>query len=428
MSVMHGTAAGNAGESAAPPERARGLAGSIIKARYRVSAISSVSRDVVCYAAEELRYGRPITLKVLRDAVADDPEFVAAVRDQASTLAIAAHVHRGVPRVYECGTTDTGDLFIALERTKGVTLREVLDARGPLDPSTALRIASQVGEALETLHHNRIVHGQLGPESIVLVKDDDGVEHAMLVDVELTAAHRTMLGRRRREASPPAYPAPEQIEADETAEATDQYALGMLLRELVTAGSSDTIEHTGSTPPDVTRIITTALEARPERRYPDISVMVNDMWGAQTARAEPAPRPRFVEARAHTRRRRRPRRPEVTLRIAAAVATAGIIAAVVWFALSGAIVSRMRAVPTAPAATAVPAVQDATLAHPSAAPRPTPVVERQEPGTAVPVVDRAPQRPVEARTAAERPATPGRAATDGGDGSAIIDWLLNGRR
>ena len=147
--------------AAAAPERSLSLAGSIIKARYRVNAVFSVSRDVVVYTAEELRYGRPIALKVLRDEVAGDAEFVAAVRDQASTLAMSVHIHRGLPRVYECGTLDTGELFIALERTKGATLREVLDVRGALDPSTALRIASQVGEVLETLHHSRIVHGQL---------------------------------------------------------------------------------------------------------------------------------------------------------------------------------------------------------------------------------------------------------------------------
>jgi serine/threonine protein kinase len=439
------------------PERSLGLVGSIIKGRYRINAISSVSRDAVVYVAEEIRYGRPIALKVLRDEVAGDAEFVAAVREQATGLAMSPHVHRGLPRVYECGTTDTGELFIALERTKGATLRELLDTRGALDPSTALRITSQVGEALETLHHRRIVHGQLSPESVVLVKDDDGTERVTLVGVELTAAYRTTNGRRR-EPSPAAYLAPEQLAGGETTDATDQYALGMLLRELLTAERSrEPIgAHTGtpSLPPEITRIVTTALDEQPEQRFPDISVMVNDMWAAQTAFPEPAARPRAGEARASTHRRSRPRRTGLTLRIAAAVATAGIIAAVVWFALSGAMASHFRALFMAPAGIAVPAVQDATttspvllsvpvsvpaaptaapaatptlhqpqpsknastvegLAHPSAAPRPAALVERQ---------DRA------APPVAERPATPDHGATVGGDGGAIIDWVLKRQR
>jgi serine/threonine-protein kinase len=392
-------------------ERSLSLAGSIIKGRYRVNAASSVSRDVVVYAAEELRHGRPIALKVLRDELADDAEFVAAVREQATTLAMSAHAHRGLPRVYECGATDTGELFIALERTRGATLREVLDARGALGPYTALRIASQVGEALETLHHNRILHGQLGPESVLLVKDDDGMEHVTLTGVELTAAYRTTVGRRRREASPQAYLAPEQVERGETTETTDQYALGMLLRELLTAASTAP----PPLPPEIERIITTATDARPEHRFPDISVMVNDMWAAQTALAEAAPHPRPVRMRAGTHRRQRRRQPQVALRIASALAAAGVIAVVAWFMLSGGLGSRVRALLAAPAVTAVPVGQDAPLAHPAAAPRPSPVVERQEQG-APPGVESRPQRPAESTTPGER------------DGSGAIDWLLKTRR
>src|SRR5438874_8934770 len=123
----------------AAPERSLRLAGSIIKERYRVQALSSVRRDVVVYQTEDLRSARPMALEVLRDALADDAEFVAAVREQAWTLLNSAHVHRGVARVYDCGTTETGALFVVRERTEGSTLRERLDARGALEPATALR-------------------------------------------------------------------------------------------------------------------------------------------------------------------------------------------------------------------------------------------------------------------------------------------------
>ena len=125
----------------------------------------------------------------------------------------------------------------------------------------------------------------------------------------------------------------------------------------------------------------------------------------------------------------------------------GIIAVVVWFTLSGRIVSRFRAPVTAPAVTAVPVGRDATLptdpssasadreetstveglAHPAAAPRPAPVVERQERATA-PVADDRPRPPVESRAPADRPARPDQPGTDAGDGSAIIDWLLKKQR
>jgi len=368
--VTSGAPVDDAGQSAAGPERSLHLAGSIVKGRYRVNAIASVSRDVVVYAAEDIRYQRLIALKVLRDDFAADPAFVNAVRDQANTLALLSHAHRGVARVYECDAMGDGRLFVAVERTKGATLREVLDTRGPLFPSTALRIASWVGEALEALHHSKIIHGELGPDSVLIVPDAYGTEHVTLVGVELTAAHRTPIGLRLHEAAP--YRAPEQIERGETAESADVFALGMLLRELLTAAAVWAAGTTGAPPtlpPATERIITTALKARPEDRYPDLSVMVNDIWGAQAALAQPELRVRPVTPRSPVAIRSRPSRFPLTLRIAGAIVAAGVIAVIVWFASSGRIVSPFRARVTAPAPTVAPV--EPSLISPPAPPLPT---------------------------------------------------------
>ncbi len=309
--------AGAAGQSSAPPEL--GLAGSVIKSRYRVNAVASASREVVVYSAEDTHHGRSIALKVLRDEFARDAEFVAAVRNQARALAAAAHALRGVQRVYEYGATETGQFFVALEWAEGATLREVLDAGGPLAVATALRVAIRIGEALEALHHNRLVHGQLGPESVIMVNDGERIR---LVGVELAAAYRTPIGLRLRDELSVAYRAPEQIERGETTAAADVYALGMLLRQLLTAGkASPAGSPFAAAPPlspPIQRIITTALEARTVHRYPDVSVMVNDIWGAMAVLTEPESRPRSVKARGNPRRRVRQRRPVFTLRMTAA--------------------------------------------------------------------------------------------------------------
>jgi hypothetical protein len=369
----------------------------------------------------------------------------------------------------------------------------VLDARGALDPGTALRVASELGEALEALHHHGSIHGQLDPDSVLMVADDNGREHVTLVGVELTAGYRTALGRRLRAASPPPYLAPEQIERGETTDATDVYALGMLLREMLTADKAGSTNGaraaTPVVPPTIERIIATALDARPHHRYSDISVMINDMWGAQTVFAEPETRPRVVKHRTNGPRRARPRRRHFALGIATVVASAIIAAAIVWAALSDRITPRFRARAATPAATAVPldrppmpaasapsssagapassagapassagapassaaAEGRATLvesgavtdpapverpARPIAEPRPAPVVVRKQPAQTA-VVDSRPRRPVETPAPAERPASQAPAERpakqdapqrDLGDGSAIIDWLLKDRR
>jgi len=459
--------------AAATPEFSLSLAGTVVQSRYRVNAVSSVNRDVVLYSAEHVGHGRSIALKVVRDEFARDARFVAAVRNQASALAVAAHALRGVQRVYECGVTDTGQCFVALEWVEGATLREVLDAGGALDVSTALRVAIRVGEALEALHHNRLVHGQLGPDSVLMVNDGERIR---LVGAELTAAYCTPIGLRLRDAFAQAYRAPEQVERGETTEATDVYALGMLLRQLLTAGKAgQTGSALAATPPlspTIQRIITTALEARPARRYPDISVMVNDIWGATAVLPEPESRPRSVKVRGNPRRRVRRRRRPFTLRMTAAVATAGLIAAVVWVTGLDRIVSRFHGEVTPPPVTAVPVHRD--LPRPSAVPAPASVtrepswrppesravkdesmVEPLVPAVAnpvpVPVIVRqpaiapsalsSPPRPavesrapaesevaIERRTSAERPARMERSDTEVGDGGAVIDWLLKDRR
>lgn len=428
-------------------ERSLSLAGSTIKARYRVKALAAVRRDVVLYAAEELRYGRPVTLEVLRDEVAGHPEFVAAVRAQASTLAMSPHAYRGLPRVYECDVTEDGALFIALEPVTGITLRELIDTRGPLDLHTALRVASQVGEALETLHHNRLVHGELRPDSVLVATDPGGPERVTLVGVELTAAYRTSIGRGRRDESPLRYLAPEQIEQGVTTAASDQYAFGLLLREILSAHSAsaaaDVEAPPATLPPAIERIMTTALAPRPEDRYANISVMMNDLWGAQTALIPDEGRARGVMPPPTGRKHRQ--RTRLTTPVVASIVAAAIIL-IVSVALVDRLVVRSRARGDAPAVNPVTLDQPTTVpdsrqpsgevpAAPSAMPavRAAPVRITDPP--AVKETRTEGVRPVEPAAAASRPAPPAPRPAPGatrkadeGDGSAIIDWLLQNPR
>jgi serine/threonine-protein kinase len=474
--------------SATVPEFSLGLAGTVIKSRYRVNAVSSVSRDVVVYSAEDVLHGRSIALKVLRDELARDAPFVAAVRERARALAQSAHVLRGVQRVYECGAIETGQLFIALEWVEGATLREVLDAGGALDTPTALRVAIRVGEALEALHHNRLVHGQLGPDSVIMVTDGERIR---LCGAELAAAYRTPSGALLREAFALSYRAPEQIARGDATEATDVYALGMLLRQLLTAGkasqSPGAVVATPPLSPTLQRIIATALAPRPEHRYPDISMMVNDIWGVTAVTSEPPSRPRSTKGRGNPRRRVRRRGGPRALRMTAAAAAAGIVAAIVWVAGLDQIATQIYSRLTPPAVTAVPVERGIlppaeTVPPPSAAREPTPMpseplaiedrpaVERRAPVAAppspaglstidgrprasveprppaaprAPAASRAPvelrptieppavsesSAPIEGRIPTERPPRPERSEPGSGDGSAAVDWLLKDRR
>ena len=351
-----------------------GHTASIVEGRYRLGAVTAVTRDVVVYVADDVATGRQISVEVLRDEVAGDADFVTAVHEQAGKLVTPACAHRAIARVYECGVTEAGVLFVAVERAVGRTLREVLDARGALDPYNALRIAIQVGEALEVLHHQGIVHGELRPESVVLVTNQQVTEHAKLVGVELTAAHRTATGLRRRDAALLPYLAPEQIEYGQTTEASDVHALGRLLRDLLTAEPSRDSRAPRSPMPLVPiaigSIIASALSVRPDQRYGDVTLMLNDMWGAQTELDDPRARSRVIVKKA-TLPVPRPQIPrQITRRelgIATAVGAAGIaLVTLVWTLVSSGLASTPR-VPV-PALTTTPAQPDTPL--PVSAPTP----------------------------------------------------------
>ena len=458
----------------------------IVNGRYRTFATWQSTADVMTYAAEDLTVsGRRVDLKVLCGEFAANAEFVAAVHEQARLLSKSESAHESIARVYGCDVTEDGKLVVIVERVEGRTLREVLDT-GALDSYSAVLIASQVGEALDDLHSNGIVHGELRPECVVVVRTDDGNETVKLVGVELTAAHRTALGLRTRDVSP--YVAPEQREHGETTEASDIYALGRLLQDLLIGTKRDIVApawgETRPVPPPMERIIAKALETRPQARYRTVSAMLSDMWRAQRQIDEASPAQVGLSSE-RSERSTVADGPRARLALVC-VLVAIVLVAAVSIALAGRITALYRAAAAGPTPPASPAGRAAAVSAPTpmraptgrsevpsvlaagtasflapspstTAPRPTPgpseplpkergpassTLRRQV--TTAPVVVRD-SRPAPAAgraaarpTAAAIPSTdsarpierPQRAelAQDGADdGTAAIDWLFNRR-
>ena len=251
-----------------------------INERYRLRSEISADSDVVRYVADDERGERRVVLAVVHDELAADAEFATAVRTQVRKLARAPRGQLTLQEIYDCNVSDDGVLFVALEATDGRTLEAVLEAEGPFEPRRALRLARQLGEGLEALHHVGIVHGELRPQSVLVAGETDGAESVKLLGVELTAAHRTAIGFRRRDASLEPYLAPEQIERGDATEATDVHALGRLLRDMVAPAppaETDRRHARRAVPAGIERILAKALDPQPEQRYADMTLMVNDI-------------------------------------------------------------------------------------------------------------------------------------------------------
>jgi len=121
----------------------------------------------VVYRARDLKLQREVALKVLPEAVAQDPDRIARFRREATVLASLNHPN--IAAIY--GFEDSGDVHaLVLELVEGPTLADRI-AQGPIPLDEALPIARQIAEALEAAHEQGIIHRDLKPANIKLRPD-----------------------------------------------------------------------------------------------------------------------------------------------------------------------------------------------------------------------------------------------------------------
>ena len=190
----------------------------------------------------ELQMGR-VALKVIRRSIAQNPVMLSRFKEEA----ILARKVSGpnVCRIHEFYVTESRsgadcDAFLTMEYLDGRTLSELIDATGPLPIREASEIALQLCEALRAIHEAGVIHRDLKPRNVMLVPGvsgekvvvmDFGLAHAVISDSETNETRHTQPGVVM---GTPEYMAPEQFEGQEASPATDIYALGLVLYELVT--------------------------------------------------------------------------------------------------------------------------------------------------------------------------------------------------
>jgi DNA-binding beta-propeller fold protein YncE len=182
------------------------------------------------YRALDLALARPVALKLLRVELCADERFRERMLRE-SRLA-AALDHPNVVPIYEAGEAD-GRLFIAMRYVDGADLRTLLRREGRLDPSRAVRIATQVADALDAAHERGLVHRDV-KASNVLVDHPGPREHCYLADFGLTQSASDAGPTDGQFMGTLDYVAPEQIRGDDLDGRADQYALSCLLFELLT--------------------------------------------------------------------------------------------------------------------------------------------------------------------------------------------------
>jgi predicted Ser/Thr protein kinase len=176
------------------------------------------------YLATHARLARKVALKVIAPELADNEEFRARFLRE-SQLA-ASLDHPNVIPIYDAGEVD-GIVFLAMRYVSGPSLQTLLRARGTISGAEALRLAEQIGGALDAAHAAGLVHRDVKPANILLSESGD---QAYLCDFGLakqTSSHGvTQTGSFLGSVD---YCAPEQIEGREVDGRADLYSLGAVL-------------------------------------------------------------------------------------------------------------------------------------------------------------------------------------------------------
>jgi serine/threonine-protein kinase len=239
------------------------------------------------WRAQDSVLARVVAVKVLREHLAADAALLERFRREAAAAARIAHPN--VVRVYDAGT-DGGHAFIVMEYVAGNTLRDVIERAGALDPAAAAGVIVAVLSGLARAHAAGIVHRDVRPGNILIAAG--GLVKVTDFGLAAAAASRGDLETTREMLGTLGYVAPEQVQGGDVTPATDVYATGLVLDELLTGrpayhGSNDlatAMERltTPVTPPSAMRpgipramdqVVARATALRPRDRYPTADAM-----------------------------------------------------------------------------------------------------------------------------------------------------------
>ncbi|HKQ71006.1 MAG TPA: protein kinase [Polyangiaceae bacterium] len=277
------------------------LLGKTIAQRYRLISRVGAGRISIVYLARHVMIDRLSALKILRPHLGKNPTLCDRFLHEAR--AVNRINHDNIVEITDYGEAN-GSVYLVMGYVPGDTMRKHL-TMGLFPWTRAVRIGIQVASALGRAHQMGIVHRDLNPNNVLLVKKKDGTESVKLIDFGV-ARMLDAPGTRVDGVSLPGYTAPETLAFGKSDPQSDLYALGALLYEAISgvlpsgvivggrplARSSPPLplgERVPHLPEGLGRTVMQLLSPRPEHRQRDAFAVLDELTAVRREYAPQEP-------------------------------------------------------------------------------------------------------------------------------------------
>ena len=263
--------------------------GRLLDNRYEILEVIGTGGMAVVYKARCHRLNRLVAVKILKDDNLEDEDF--RRRFHAESQAVAMLSHPNIVSVYDVSTSVMAD-YIVMELIEGITLKQYMEKKGILNWKETLHFAMQIAKALEHAHSKGIVHRDIKPHNVMVLKNgsvkvmDFGIARLISRGNTLT---KEALGSVH-------YISPEQARGGRVDDRSDIYSLGVVMYEMMAGrppydGESPVavaIQHINggaalpsvlnpNIPGGLEQIIMKAMAHNVSDRYPSATRMLADM-------------------------------------------------------------------------------------------------------------------------------------------------------